>query len=861
VRSLTRLLIVAFIVTGLCTTARGAQTSATVVGTVTDSSARPVPGALVTLSSPSSRQTTTTDERGRFTLLELPPDRYEVIVRANGMQELRIELSVLPARSTTLAVELMPLSTITTVRAARANGVRVGASTDLFTLSKSQAQAPLQATSSGLSQYAAGLAQGAASRVPGIQEDQFANAIVRGGQTNDTLYLYDGVPVAQALIAEPGGNVIGAQLPTTGVGFTDVYLGGFSGPDAALGGVINEVPAGGTFPAASTVTTTGGTPSAGSIDLSRTWATSNLRQRYAIDVRSSTTAFAYGNGNTFYPAEAATYGLALANRSAWSMAANVAIAAGSASDVQLSMLFGSSVSDQYGTPLSGPYEFTATTPSRIRGTFGVVKAAWTHRYQTASTTFSLYRSYYNALTDAPFFDDLSFPNGPISYMGTQQGLLDGARFEVRSFPSDRLELSYGADAQFERFVLQQQIPQLEDGNVSASPFSTSTVLYAADAWHLSNRVTLATALRGLVAYAHPGTVPAFQSGAIDPHASLVYDTGRDALRAMFDHVSVPPHALDLALATTPLSTERASTTELSYERRGAATARITYFNRQERNRIDLLPLAGNIEVPANVGDLNAHGFEFSYARGILNLSGTYQRTVSSSAQQFAINDLNAAALAAGHLFPVGYVPDFSAIAGLRFKAGRVVVAPALSWESGYPYGNGKRVWIFNTAGVPVSVPNDNHVNPGYNYYFLRDPALAYDATSNPYIGSLGTGEGDDPNTLRTPPQLLASLHVGVTLRENLMLAMDIANIFGTASPTQLQGNPYLIGPPGYNGGDPSYSAWYGSQMGSGSYTLGNGVPTRNGTAQALPWTYGAGAYVPSSYPQARSFLLHLDWTL
>ena len=99
------------------------------------------------------------------------------------------------------------------------------------------------------------------------------------------------------------------------------------------------------------------------------------------------------------------------------------------------------------------------------------------------------------------------------------------------------------------------------------------------------------------------------------------------------------------------------------------------------------------------------------------------------------------------------------------------------------------------------------------------------------------------------------------LSRRVRVDADVANIFADASPTQLQGNPYLVGPPGYQGGNPAYSAWYGTQLGSSHYTLGNGVPTTDGVHQALPWSYGTDGYVPSSYPQARSFVLTLEWTL
>jgi hypothetical protein len=860
---LPRIVFIACVIALLPVLARAAQTTGALAGRVIDESGKPVAGASVHVSSPSASRNATTDADGRFTVLELDPDRYIIVVRADGMQEQRVALNVPAARTASISIPLDRLATITTVRAHAQTGVRIGAVSDLYTLGAAQAQAPLLSTSSGLASYTQGLAQGAAARAPGVQEDQFANAIVRGGRTNDTLYLYDGVPVAQALIAEPGGNVIGAQLPTTGVAFTDVYLGGFSGPDAALGGVINEVPARGTYPVSSTFTTNAGSPSAADVDLTRSWASPDLRRRYAVDLRSATTAFSYGDGTTFYPAEAATYGLALANRASSSVAATASFATGASSDLALSALAGNSVSDQYGTPLTASSipEFDSQSPSRIRGTFGVLKAAWTQRHSRSSTVLALYRSYYYALTNAPFFDDLSFPNGPVSYFGTQHGALDGLRFDVHVFPSARHELTYGIDTHVEVFALDQQVPQLEDGDVNAAPVSNSYIAYANDVWHLSDRLTVSSALRLLHDLAHSGAFPAFTTTALDPHLSAVYDAGHDVVRALYDHVSVPPHALELALAQTPLSTEHASTVELSYEHHGASTSRFTYYNRQERDRIDLFPLSGEIAIPQNVGDLNSHGFEFSYARGGLSLSATYQDSVASSAEQFAVNDLNAAALAAGHLFPIGYVPKLTALAAWHVHSGVFEIVPSISWESGYPYGNGTRVWVFDASGRPVSVPNDNHINPGYNYWFLRDPSQPYDAATNPYIGSLNSGEGNDPNTLLTPPQLLASLHVEAPVRTGLRIALDIANLFGVASPTQLQGNPYLIGPPGYAGGDPRYSAWYANVIGTGAYTLGNGVPTRDGTTQGLPWTYGRGAYVPSSYPQARSFALRLEWSL
>ncbi len=249
--------------------------------------------------------------------------------------------------------------------------------------------------------------------------------------------------------------------------------------------------------------------------------------------------------------------------------------------------------------------------------------------------------------------------------------------------------------------------------------------------------------------------------------------------------------------------------------------------------------------------------------GGFTLNANYNHTLSSSIYQFAFNDLNAPAVLAGHLFPANYIPNLTATASCEFDFvhHRIRVTPMLSYESGYPYGNGTMVWeIVN--GKPEQVPNDNYVNPGYNYYFLKNPLRPYDRTTNPYIANLETNEGADPNTLHTTPQTLASLHVEGDLSPNVTAILDVVNLFATAAPTQLQGNPYLIGPPGYTGGDGYYERAYGAQYCKKCvYTLGNGVPTNDGRLPAVPWYYGLAGYVPEAYPIARAVLVRLRYRL
>ena len=138
----------------------------------------------------------------------------------------------------------------------------------------------------------------------------------------------------------------------------------------------------------------------------------------------------------------------------------------------------------------------------------------------------------------------------------------------------------------------------------------------------------------------------------------------------------------------------------------------------------------------------------------------------------------------------------------------------------------------------------------------------FNTASNPYIGSLGTNEGSDPNTLRSPVQTLVSVHFEWDVAPRVTALLDVVNLFATGTPTQLQGNPYLIGPPGYLGGNLAYERAYGAQYCKAClYTLGNGVPTNNGTEQVVPWEYGAAAYVPQAYPLARTVQVRLRYRL
>ncbi len=170
------------------------------------------------------------------------------------------------------------------------------------------------------------------------------------------------------------------------------------------------------------------------------------------------------------------------------------------------------------------------------------------------------------------------------------------------------------------------------------------------------------------------------------------------------------------------------------------------------------------------------------------------------------------------------------------------------------------------------MPNDNYINPGANYYFLADPSAPFNAKTNPYIGTQGTNEGGDPNTLRSTPQLLVNFRIQKDITRRLSLILDVDNLFNYVAPTAYQTNTYLIGPPGYKGGNATYANCYGQILagtvpcvaglpaGITPYSLGNGVPTNNGVTQSVPWSYGRDGYIPQSYPLGRTLQLRLRYS-
>src|SRR5688572_12719144 len=95
-----------------------AQQTATVSGTVTNRlTGDPVAKANVTLESPTFSRQSTTDSAGKYTVADVPPGMYHVIVRLNQFLPERMDLTVAPGAQTAdvLLIPELHFSEVTSV--------------------------------------------------------------------------------------------------------------------------------------------------------------------------------------------------------------------------------------------------------------------------------------------------------------------------------------------------------------------------------------------------------------------------------------------------------------------------------------------------------------------------------------------------------------------------------------------------------------------------------------------------------------------------------------------------------------------------------------------------------------------------
>jgi hypothetical protein len=219
-------------------------------GTVVDAKGAPAADARITVTSPSQVAAATTDAHGNFTFVSLAPDTYTISVEKQGFEAIATSgISVFADARQTLNFTLKPeLKTIGRVVATTRGGglVKPGTTADVYSVDAAQ-QDRLSALGGGgnLNSAYSAIASVPGAYVPANQEGYNQTVHIRGGDSDQVGYEFDGIPVNRAFDNYPSGS-------TSSLGQLElqVYTGASPANSEAQGlaGFVNQVIKSGTFP-------------------------------------------------------------------------------------------------------------------------------------------------------------------------------------------------------------------------------------------------------------------------------------------------------------------------------------------------------------------------------------------------------------------------------------------------------------------------------------------------------------------------------------------------------------------------------------------------------------------------------------
>jgi outer membrane receptor protein involved in Fe transport len=219
-----------------------AQTSTTgsIEGTVTDTTGAAVPGVTVRVTSPNliSAQTATTDDSGRYRVLNLPPGRYAVVVEADkGFAKFeRNEVEVNLSRTSAVEIQLQPAGAQASVTITDTAGAAVdvsGTTTGSNVSSDQFSNFPTQRTVQGLYTIAPTVTRSGLRDATGRDRDPS----VAGASGPENNYILDGVNTT-----DPAFGGSGANLPFEFVQEVEIKTGAY-GPEygRSTGGIFNVI--------------------------------------------------------------------------------------------------------------------------------------------------------------------------------------------------------------------------------------------------------------------------------------------------------------------------------------------------------------------------------------------------------------------------------------------------------------------------------------------------------------------------------------------------------------------------------------------------------------------------------------------
>jgi hypothetical protein len=214
----------------ICSTADAAELTARIKGTVTDGGGAPVPGAVVSVTSPSLQgtQAATTDADGRFLIPGLPIGTYDVQVSMPGFNSARADDLVLRAgESEVLTFTINPDEA----------GAEIVVTADRPILDTESVQAGMTLDSAMLKDLPSeGRSyQGVTAMAPGAVGG--GNSNVRGGMDTQDQFYVDGVN-----ITDPVTNTFSMNMNYDAIEEVQVITGGMDAEyGRALGGAVNIV--------------------------------------------------------------------------------------------------------------------------------------------------------------------------------------------------------------------------------------------------------------------------------------------------------------------------------------------------------------------------------------------------------------------------------------------------------------------------------------------------------------------------------------------------------------------------------------------------------------------------------------------
>lgn len=205
--------------------ADGAQTG-TVAGTVKDPSGAVLAGVKLQMRGENLQgvRTTTTNAKGDYRFLLLPPGRYSLTAELDGYNTVRVDLTASVNLATTLNIPMGKIGTQVIEVTASATTIEQGTTTGNATVTKELVdRLPVGRTYQGAMQLTPGVTGG-------------ANPNVLGGQSSENIYLIDGVDTT-----DPTTGTFGLNLAEDSIQEVQVLTTGISAEFGRFNGAVSNV--------------------------------------------------------------------------------------------------------------------------------------------------------------------------------------------------------------------------------------------------------------------------------------------------------------------------------------------------------------------------------------------------------------------------------------------------------------------------------------------------------------------------------------------------------------------------------------------------------------------------------------------